>query len=202
VRSGIIFCFAGPSGSGKTTLADLFINSRKGQVSKVVTVTTRTPRLGEKHGLDYFFWTEDQFFQAVSVGLFFEHENVHGSNYGTLRSSLEEFVSSGKDAVIILDVNGAMTLKESFLKDSVTVFLTARSENELKNRIAERKSSPEEIERRLLAVSTELKAFSDNPTKFDYLIINDNIDQAYTSLRNITLHEYAKRGQPLNFEIL
>lgn len=200
MKSGIIFCFAGPSGSGKTTLADIFRKNSGGSVSRITTVTTRPPRNGEIDGVDYHFWGTGEFLHGVNSNLFFEHELVHGNMYGTLRSSLEEVIERKDTAAIILDVNGAIKLKETFPSDVVNVFMTCTNKEELRRRIEKRNTSTEDVNRRLSAASSELATYSENTDKFNYLIINDDIEASWTVLVNIMIHEKARRGKPLLFQ--
>jgi guanylate kinase len=200
MRSGIIYCFAGPSGSGKTTLSEIFRKNLEGVVSRIVTVTTRAPRDGEVDGIDYHFWTSDEFINAVTKDLFFEHEVVHGNYYGTLKTSLQDVISSSRSSVIILDVKGAIKLKETFPNDVVNVFMTCTHIAELRRRIETRNTTQEDIKMRLAAASKELDTYSSNVQKFDYLIVNDNLETSWTILANITFHERVKRGDVLSFK--
>lgn len=200
MKSGIIFCFAGPSGSGKTTLSDIFRQKSAGSVSRITTVTTRAPRDGEVQSVDYYFWSEAEFLNGVDEGLFFEHEIVHGNRYGTLRQSLEKVVSSATVSSIILDVKGAIKLKETFPNDVVNVFMTCSHKNELRRRIQKRDTTEDDLQRRLSAASWELNTYSQNIHKFDYLIVNDDLEASWTVLMNIMCHERVKRGEPFNFE--
>lgn len=198
--SGIIYCFCGPSGSGKTTLANLYRSTSNGSVSRITTVTTRTPRDGEIDGVDYHFWSEDHFKRGVGDGVFFEFQEVHGQYYGTLKGSLEEVIARNLVSVIILDVHGAITLKDTFPNDTVNVFLTCSIREELRRRISGRNTPQEEVNRRLENAITELSVYSNNHSKFDYLIVNDDLSTSRSALVNITLHESVKRGRPLAFK--
>ena len=191
---GVIYCLCGPSGSGKTTLANSC------GIPRVTTVTTRSPREGEVDGFDYYFWGEEIFRRGIEDQMFFEYEEVHGKFYGTLKGSLEEVIARNGTAVIILDVKGAMTLKETYPLNSVNVFLTCTNKGELRRRIEARKTSQEEVERRLKNATEELRAYSLNHEKFDYLILNDDLNTSKSSLLNITLHQGVKLGRPLVFK--
>jgi guanylate kinase len=199
-RWGTIYCFSGPSGSGKTTLADTFRKTSNGAVSRVTTVTTRAPRQGEVDGVDYYFWTDENFRRGIEDGMFFEHQQVHGNYYGTLKGSLEEVVARKDMAVIILDVLGAITLKDRYPLNAVNVFLTCSSKAELRRRIEARNTSPEEVERRLHNATVELQVYSTYHRKFDYLIVNDDLNTSKSSLINITLHEAVRQGRSLTFK--
>lgn len=198
--SGVIYCFSGPSGSGKTTLADVFRRTSNGTASRITTVTTRGPRPGEIDGVDYHFWEEPVFERAIRDDLFFEYEMVHGNFYGTLKGSLEDVIAKNEVGVIILDVNGALKLKDTFPENTINVFLTCTMKAELRRRIEERKSPPQEIERRLRNASAEVQTYSRYREKFDYLIVNDDLNIAAAALANITIHEAVKRGRSLTFK--
>lgn len=200
MKSGILFCFAGPSGSGKTTLSDLFRDKSEGSISRITTVTTRKPRDGEVSGVDYHFWSSEQFLAGVENNLFFEHEVVHGMHYGTLKKSLQDAVAGRGVSSIILDVNGAIKLKESSPADVVNVFLTCTHKQELYQRILKRNTTPDDLERRLNAASVEIATYTENVDKFDYLIVNDDLQASWTVLSNIMIHERVKRGDRLHFK--
>lgn len=194
MKTGMIFCFAGPSGSGKTTLSDMLKKRSEGEISRLITVTTREPRLGEVNGIDYHFWSEEQFNQGIKDKLFFEHQVVHGKFYGTLKKTIRESILSSAQSVIILDVFGAINLKTQYPKDVINIFLTCTEKEELKRRIAERGTTPDDMEKRLNAVEFEILTYLEHPAKFDYLIVNDDIDVSYSALQNIKIHESIKRG--------
>lgn len=198
--SGTIYCFSGPSGSGKTTLADILRWTSKGQISRITTVTTRKPRSEEVDGIDYHFWSEEHFRRGIADHMFFEHEEVHGNLYGTLKGSLEEVIHQGQSAVIILDVYGAIKLKDTFPDNTVNVFLTCSTRAELRRRIEERGTLPEEVTRRLSRASKEHQTYSSDHRKFDYLIINDDLSTSRLALLNITAQQAVRAGKSLTFE--
>jgi guanylate kinase len=192
---GIIFCIAGPSGSGKTTLSNNITEISFGSVSRIVTVTTRPPRESEADGEDYHFWSNDRFARGVADDMFFEHENIHGHRYGTLNGSLEEIIESKKISIIILDVNGAIRLKNTFPNDSVTIFLTCKTKSELKDRIIQRKSTAHDINNRLNSAHSEIEVYNKNAHSFDYLIINETLSSSIHAFSNIIAHETVRRGR-------
>ena len=111
---GIVFVISGPAGVGKTTLCDRLLKEFDGTVSRVVTATTRKPRVGETPGNDYHFMSEEKFLRKVDEGAFIEHERVHGNLYGTLKQSILSGTGgrAGNDYLLNVDVNGAFSLKK------------------------------------------------------------------------------------------
>jgi guanylate kinase len=151
-------------------------------------------------GVDYHFWREEHFRRGIADNMFFEHEEVHGNLYGTLKGSLEEVISKDESAVIILDVYGAIRLKDTFPVNTVNVFLTCSTRDELRRRIESRGTSPDEVARRLGRASKELSVYSDEHQKFDYLIVNDDLSTSRLALQNITVQEGVRAGKCLRFE--
>lgn len=196
---GLIMCFAGPSGAGKTTLANTLLKSAGVHSGKIVTVTTRAPRGGEVDGADYFFWTKEKFEEGIEQNLFFETENVHGNRYGTLRGTIDSFVTEGRIGVIILDVKGALKLKEAYPSDTVTVFTTTSTKAELASRLVLRKSTVADAKKRLSAADKELEVYNNSVAMFDHLIITDVKHESNASLENILLHECVRRGKSFVF---
>lgn len=137
---------SGPSGSGKTTLCRQLSN--RGEVIYSVSCTTRAPRAGEVDGKDYFFLTEEDFVERIGRNEFFEHANVHGRRYGTLKSYVKENLLQGRDVVMDIDVQGARqiracddTLVQQCLAD---VFILPPSVEELKSRLSGRGTESQE----------------------------------------------------------
>jgi len=163
---------SGPSGAGKTTVVDRLL-ARKG-FERVVTATTRPPRPREKPGVDYHFLSEQEFEAWTKQGRFLEWATVHGRNYGTPRTSVEEVVKRGRHAVLNIDVQGAESVRRSGFP-CLLVFLLPPSWEELERRLRGRGTDPEEeIERRLADAKAELLRQDD----FDLRVTNDDPKRA------------------------
>ena len=175
----LLILISAPSGGGKTTLCNQLLASRPDMV-RAVTCTTRAPRLGEKNGVDYYFFSEAEFKRRVAAGEFIEHATVFGRSYGILKSELLDKLHSGRDVLLNVDVQGAATIRgrvrtEPELKRAlVSVFLTPPSiavlETRLKNRAAD---SAAEIKKRLAVARQEIAEWK----HFDYLLISDSVQE-------------------------
>ncbi|MCZ6864331.1 MAG: guanylate kinase [Candidatus Dadabacteria bacterium] len=179
---GISFIVSGPSGGGKTTLA-------KGVLDKLdnlrfsVSYTTREPRDGEIDGRDYRFISEAEFQKMVQEERFIEHALVHGNYYGTPLDEFENARTSGVDLLLDIDVQGASQLRKGY-PSAVFCFVLPPSFEILKERLIERNSDRDnDINKRLIGAKEETEEL--NSENYDYIIVNDNIDQALEHLSSI-----------------
>lgn len=173
-----------PSGAGKTTLANRLFREFP-DIDRSISCTTRPIRAGEADGVDYRFISEKTFREMVENSLFFEWEEVHGSLYGTPKEPLLKSRSEGRDTVLDIDTRGALNLKRSF-PDSCLIFLMPPSLEALEQRLRTRKTESDAALKRRLENARREMAEKD---KFDYAIINDNLDHAYEELKRIILKE-------------
>jgi guanylate kinase len=179
-QSGILFVVSSPSGGGKGTLIQRVL-SRVQNLSYSVSYTTRKPRNGEVHGREYFFVTREEFSRMVEKNDFLEWATVHSHLYGTSRRQVAQDVSSGRDIVLEVDVQGAASIRD-LIHDAVSVFILPPSLDVLRERlIARGTDAPEELAVRLRNAPEELKAYK----TFDYVIINDDVEQASAKLMAI-----------------
>lgn len=174
-----------PSGGGKTSIVSRLLED--GKLSRVITATTRAPRKGEKNGKDYHFWSEKQFEDAVKKGEMAEWAKVHVNYYGIPKSSLDKLIKRGKHPVLVIDVQGAKTVKKIY-KNAVSVFITPPSFAELKKRIAARNDGTTDVKARLESAKKELKCIKN----YDYLVINGVFEQAVADCRAIIQAERLK----------
>ena len=174
-----------PSGAGKTTVATELLRSKN--IARVITATTRAPRLGEKNGKDYFFWSVADFEKAIKNKQMLEWAKVHVNYYGIPKSSLERVLKVGKCPLLVIDVQGARTVKKLY-KNAVTIFITAPSIATLKKRIAARGDGTQNVNVRLKTALKELKQIKD----YDYLVINDNLKECVATCRAIIAAESKK----------
>ena len=174
-----------PSGAGKTTVAKELLKSKN--IARVITATTRAPRIGEKHGRDYFFWSVRDFEKAIKNKQMLEWAKVHVNYYGIPKSSLESVLKIGKCPLLIIDVQGAKTVKKLY-KNAVTIFLTAPSIATLKRRITTRSDGTQNVDVRLKTALKELKQIKN----YDYLVINDDLKECVATCRAIVIAETKK----------
>ena len=176
---GKLFIVSGPSGSGKSTVTKLVKDRLNIPLS--ISATTRKPRNGEIDGKDYFFLTKETFEQKIKNDEFYEYANVHGNYYGTLKEVVESNLNKGLNVILEIDVQGALIAKEK-KKDAVLVFFRTKDMETLEKRLRNRKTDSEEvIQLRLKNAAKELEY----EPKYDYTIINDDIEMSCQELINI-----------------
>lgn len=181
---GLVFIVSAPAGTGKTTLVRMLINEFD-CVAESVSCTTRKIRPGEIPGRDYFFLTDEEFEEKKKSGDFLEFAEVFGHQYGTSREYVMKSQSTGKHVFLVIDTQGAMRLKKENYP-AVYVFLSPPSLEELKQRLCKRQTEcPDTIEKRLSWAEQEMEM----ARHYDYHIVNDNLENAYTILRSIVIAE-------------
>ena len=154
-----------------------------------VSYTTRPPRGHERSGESYHFITREEFEERIARGEFLEYAEVFGHYYGTHRSVLDKAVAEGKDVVLDIDVQGAGQLKGT-LPEAVTIFVLAPSRTILEQRLRARSEDADaEIARRLRAAAQEIR----NYYSYDYVVINNNLDESAETLSAIVRAERARR---------
>jgi len=185
--SGDIFVITAPSGTGKTTLVRLLLSSLPNLVFSI-SYTTRPPRPNEIHGKDYFFVTKDKFKKMIAAGEMIEWAEVYGNYYGTAASFLQQTIEKGKDILLDIDIQGAKQVKQYF-PQAVLIFLLPPSLEELERRLKKRATDPiEVIQKRLAAARREISAAKE----FDYIVVNDILENALEELKAIILATKAK----------
>jgi len=173
----LLILISAPSGAGKTTLVNLLLKAQP-KMQRVITCTTRAPRVGEKDGVDYYFLDAESFLKRVQAGNFLEHATVFGNSYGTLKSEVVNKLRQGKDVLLNVDVQGAAAIRARAEEDPelkrslITIFLTPPSIAILEERLKKRGTdSPAVIQKRLSVARQEISQWKN----FDYLIISDTI---------------------------
>jgi guanylate kinase len=183
-----VFIISAPSGSGKSTLVNRLMQEVP-NLTFSISYTTRPPRGHEIQGEDYHFTTREDFEARLARGEFLEHACVFGNYYGTHGSELESARAQGKDLVLDIDVQGAGQLKKS-IPDAVTIFVLAPSREILEHRLRSRgEDSDEVIRRRLADAAKEIG----NYCLYDYVLINEDIDESAKTLHSIVRAERVRR---------
>ncbi|MGJ8693087.1 MAG: guanylate kinase [Thalassotalea sp.] len=191
-EQGNLFILSAPSGAGKSSLIKALLkqpSSRPMQVS--VSHTTRNPRPGEENGVHYHFVSKTQFERLITEDAFYEHAQVFGNYYGTSEKAIDEQLAKGIDVFLDIDWQGAQQVRMK--KPSVTtIFIAPPSKAELLSRLQNRGQDSEEIiAGRMAQAQSECSHYQE----FDYIIINDNFEQATTDLTTIVHNQRLKRGQ-------
>src|SRR5215470_4609470 len=177
---GNLYIVSAPSGSGKTTLLQQILR-RLEDLKFSISHTTRSPRSGERDGVDYYFTDRDEFLRMANRGEFLEWAEFNGQLYGTTRAFVEEHTMAGTDVILDIDVQGAKQVKEK-IEDATAIFILPPSFDELKRRLKARMLEPDEvILRRLEIAKREILFYRD----YDYIIINDILENSIRVLESI-----------------
>ena len=170
-----LIVFSAPSGAGKTTLVKYIIETFN-DIQFSISATSRIARGEEKDGVDYYFFSNEEFKAKVQNEEFIEYEEVYGGNYyGTLKSELDRIWNANKIAIFDIDVVGGANIKNMFPNETLSIFVMPPSIDVLKNRLLERGDvSSEEINVRVKKAESEL----DYASKFDNIIINNDLEES------------------------
>ncbi len=189
-EKGILIVVSGFSGAGKGTLMKELLKNHEGYALSV-SATTRDPRPGEVDGVDYFFLGKEEFLRMIGEDAFYEYAEYQGNYYGTPRRYVDEQLDAGRDVILEIDVQGAGSIKKRF-PDTVLIFVTTPSFQELKARLEGRGSeTPEKIRGRLSRAAEEA-AFMPG---YDYILVNDDLQEKTAFLHAIIRAEHAKSGR-------
>ncbi len=170
----LLVLISAASGAGKTTLVNLLLAAQP-NLTRAITCTTRPPRAGERDGVDYHFFTAEEFLKRLHAGNFLEHATVYGNSYGILKSELLGKLRAGRDVLLNVDVQGAATIREQAAAEPelkralVTIFLTPPSVAVLEQRLKKRGADAAAVIQKRLAVARQEIAQWKN---FDYLLIS------------------------------
>lgn len=186
---GKLFIISGCSGVGKGTLLKMFLEKNP-DIKLSISATTRTPRVNEINGVNYFFISKEEFETAVKNNEFLEYAEFSGNFYGTKKNFVEKTLNDGNDLILEIEVKGANQVKEK-MPNAITVFIMPPSVEILEERLRGRHTEDEEtIQKRLNEAKREILAGS----SFDYKIVNDNLDDALSALQQIFSTERNKNA--------
>jgi len=186
-RPGLLFVVSAPSGTGKTTIVERLVQVVPG-LSLSRSYTSRQKRDGEHDGVDYNFITRDRFEGMVADGAFLEWADVFGNLYGTGAADTNRTLASGRDVVLVIDVQGARQVRRRSA-DTIGIFVLPPSFEVLERRLRGRSKDPEAaISRRLATAREEIGAVDE----YDYVVVNDELDTCVERLKAIVLAERAR----------
>lgn len=191
MRRGVLFVLTAPSGCGKGTLRRALL-AKEPDIVFCPSLTTREPRPGEVHGVDYLFVSREEFLKRRDGGELAEWAEVYGNLYGTPRSDIEAALSQGRDVILEKDVQGARTLRKVY-PEGVFIFILPPSFEELRRRMEARGTETEkEREIRLESARQEIADLG----TFDYVIINSDVERAKNRLLAIVAGERMRAENP------
>ena len=173
-KKGLVVVLSGFSGAGKGTIMKHLLNKYPGMYNLSISATTRGKRQGEEEGREYFFKTREEFDQMVANDEFLEHATFNGNSYGTPKAYVQKLIDEGKDVILEIEVNGALQVKKIF-PDALLLFVTPPSATELKNRLVGRGTETADVVAQRLSISSKESLLM---PKYDYLVINDQIDES------------------------
>jgi guanylate kinase len=195
-RRGLMFVMSSPSGAGKTTLTRLLVQ-KEDNIELSISVTTRQRRPSEVEGVHYYFVSRPEFERMRDSGELLEWAEVHGNYYGTPAKPVEKALAKGKDVLFDIDFQGTRQLYKRAASDVVSIFILPPSIAEMKNRIRRRATEDEAtLKKRLETAKHEVPRW----VEYDYVIINDDLDQAFADIHSILQAERMKRQRRTGVE--
>lgn len=183
-NKGKLIIFSAPSGTGKSTIINwLMQEHRELNMAFSISCTSRAPRGTEKHGVEYFFLTPEEFRSRIEADEFLEYEEVYKDRfYGTLKSQVEKQCNEGQNVVFDVDVKGGCNIKSHYGSEAISIFIMPPSIDELRRRLESRGTdAPKVIDQRIARAEFEI-GFAD---KFDKQVVNDNLDKAKNEVLKI-----------------
>jgi guanylate kinase len=190
LREGLLIVVSGPSGVGKGTVCSA-LRKKMPELTYSISATTRPPRETEVDGVNYFFKTVSEFKEMIKNDELIEWAQYVGNYYGTPRRFVEETLAAGKDILLEIEVQGAMQVREKF-PQGIFIFLVPPSFEDLKRRILNRGTETEtSLAHRLNAANDELKQIE----RYDYVVINDEVEQACERIRAIITAEHCRKDR-------
>lgn len=193
MTKGLLIVLSGPSGAGKDTILHTLLQKSQ-DLRLSVSATTRNPREGEVDGRDYFFVTKEQFLSMRQNGEVLESAEYCGNYYGTPAKPIRDWMDAGSDVVLEIEVQGGGQIKQK-CPDCVSVFILPPSVGELERRLRDRGTESEEaIQKRLQAARQEIL----QAKAYDYVVINDTVDNAVAAIQHIVATEKYKKDRNLD----
>lgn len=183
MRKGKVIIISAPSGCGKSTIIHALLDRGEIDMRFSVSATNRQPREGERHGVNYYFLTDDEFRAAIAADEFVEYEEVYpGRYYGTLKKEVARITETGHNVILDIDVKGGVNVKRLYDADAVSIFIAPPCVEALRSRLVGRGTeTPEQIDQRVGRAEYEL-SFA---PQFDHTVVNDNLATAVDEVGEI-----------------
>lgn len=192
-KKGILIVVSGFSGAGKGTLMKELLKKYPDDYALSISATSRKPREGEQEGVEYFFKTREEFEKMIEGEELVEYAQYVGNYYGTPKAYVEEQLEAGKDVILEIEIQGALKIKEKF-PQTVLMFVTPPSAEELKNRLVGRGTEDmDTIERRLSRAVEEAEGIE----AYDYLVVNDILELCVEEMHQIISNEHTRISRNL-----
>jgi guanylate kinase len=177
-----LIVLSAPSGAGKTTIAREILSRHPGDIMFSVSATTRAMRAAERDAIDYYFLTREKFEELIEQKALIEYEQIFGNYYGTPKSEVERAQQMGKKLLFDIDVKGGLSIRRSFPKESLLIFIAPPSMEILENRLRSRQSESEEtVHRRLDRATMEMSMAA----QYDHVIVNDDLNTAIIEVESL-----------------
>lgn len=183
-NKGLLIVVSGPSGAGKDTICQKLIKDDS-NIWMSVSMTTRKPRPLEKDGVDYFFVSNEEFESKINNNTFLEYASYNDNYYGTPKDKVEEKLNEGKDVILVIDINGAVSIKK-IIPSALFIFIMPPDMETLKNRLIGRKTeSKDKVVQRFITAYNEVN----NYKKYNYVVVNDKVEDAVNKVKSIIQSE-------------
>ena len=184
-KTGQLIVISGPSGAGKDSVVKKLMDKDSTTRWVSVSATSRSPREGEKEGVDYYYLSKEEFENKINEGFFIEYTNYAGNYYGTPKKYIKEKLDSGIDVILIIEIEGASNIKK-LVPEALMIFIMPPSLKELVKRLKKRGTETnEKIIRRFHTAYKEINEV----TKYNYVIVNDNLEEASNKVESIITAE-------------
>ena len=184
-KTGQLIVISGPSGAGKDSVVKKLMDKDSTTRWVSVSATSRSPREGEKEGVDYYYLSKEEFENKINEGFFIEYTNYAGNYYGTPKKYIKEKLDSGIDVILIIEIEGASNIKK-LVPEALMIFIMPPSLKELVKRLKKRGTETnEKIIRRFHTAYKEINEV----TKYNYVVVNDNLEEASNKVESIIAAE-------------
>ena len=175
-----------PSGTGKSSIIKRLLDFPELNLGFSVSATSRAPRGSERHGVEYYFISHEEFKRRAEAGDFVEWEEVYpGTCYGTLKSEVQRVTEAGQNLIMDIDVKGGLNVKKCFGEQALTIFILPPGKEELEKRLRGRGTDTEEVIRKRLDKADYELSFA---PQFDVRVVNDDLERAVEEVRGLIMH--------------